>query len=125
MFKALFTNGDPGYLPTIGNYKIVESESITDPGGITATYVGEDYGDVWALNVDTSPLTYGDRVNRFTDLQAVDFAMCRQFSEGRPACMAAAENVVIRVRYQGPRDTKTYDDALNILGPAITHYANN
>ncbi len=125
VFKALFKHGDPGYLPTIGNYKIAASESITDQAGITATYVGKNHGDRWALNVDTSPLTYGDRVNRFADLQARDFAMCGQFSEGRPACMAAAENVFIRVRYQGEPGTKTYDDALSILGPIITHYANN
>ena len=125
VFKALFKHGDPGYLPTIGNYKIVESESITDLAGITATYVGEDDRDAWAVLVETSPLTYAGTVNRFTDLQAKDFALCGQFTEGRPACMAAAENVFIWIRYEGPQNTRTYDDALNILGPTITHYANN
>ena len=125
VFKALFKHGDPGYLPTIGNYKIAASESITNEAVILATYVGEDDRDAWALKVETSPLRYAGTVNRFTDLQAKDFALCGQFTEGRPACMAAAENVFIWIRYEGPQNTRTYDDALNILGPTITHYANN
>ncbi len=124
VFKALFTNGDPGYLPTIGNYKILESHSFTTKAGILATYVAEDGGDAWALNVETSPLRYAGTVNRFSDTHTDGFAVCGQLREGRPACMAAAEDVFIWVRYQGGPGTKTYDDALNILGPAITHYAN-
>ncbi len=124
VFKALFANGDPGYLPTIGNYKILESESITNEAVILATYVGEDYGDAWVLNVEASPLRYAGTVNRFSDTHTNDFAICGQLRQGLPACIAAAQDVVIRVRYQGEPGTKTYDDALNILGPAITHYAN-
>ena len=125
VFKALFKHGDPGYLPTIGNYKIAASESITTEAGITATYVEKDDGDAWVVDVDTSPLSYGTMVDRWADLHADHFAMCGQFTEGRPACMAAAENVFIQVRHEGSKNTKTYDDALNILGPAITHYANH
>ncbi len=125
VFKALFTNGDPGHLPTIDNYKLKKDESFSSMGSIIATYVGGEFADSWGMTAVTSPARYKLVTSKFKNLHAARFAMCGQFTEGRPACMAAAEDIFIWVTYEGPANTKSYDDALNILGPIITHYANN
>ncbi len=68
---------------------------------------------------------YDKIVGKFEDLHATDFALCGQFVEGRPACMAAAEDSFMWITYEGAPDTKTYEEALQLLSAAIKHYSDN
>lgn len=123
VFQPLFRDGHPGFLQTFGEYTLVENRAYETSAMIIATYGRSGGRDNWVMTVETSALAYGSKVDRFKDLHPREFAMCGQFVEGLPACMAAAEDAFVWVRYEGPADSKDYDEALALLRSTIEHYA--